>query len=159
MPSLPKTREQFAEFYVAAQLADADWNIYFPRWDSGFDFMIERTVVRDGNPVALIRPVQVRGKYLTDSKGDTKQYGIQNGKLSRVHPDMIVAMPFFSSSDCHPIQVAYLPHTRTNPLWDEDQRKWVFTCLPARVKGGQVYMRQEYQKFCGVLGLATLFSC
>lgn len=156
MSTQPKTREQFAEFYVAAQLADAGWNVYLPRWDNGFDFMIERTVVLDGDRLALIRPVQVRGKYLTEDKGDTRQYGVQNGLLTRVHPDMIVAMPFFDASNCHPTRIAYLPWSRISPIWDEEVGKWAFTCFPAGIKAGEVYARQDYQKFFDAAGMKVL---
>ena len=156
MPGQAKTREQFADFYVAAQFADAGWNVYLPRWDNGFDFMIERTIVNDSDRVTRIRPIQVRGKYPTDEKGETKQYGIRRGRLSRTHPDMVLAMPFFTESDCHPTHVAYLPMTRIKPMWDDVDDGWSFSCLPAGIRSGAVYARQEYQEYFDAAGLAAL---
>ena len=36
------SRDYFAEMYVAGILADNGWNIYFPRRDNGFDFIITK---------------------------------------------------------------------------------------------------------------------
>jgi hypothetical protein len=40
----PKTRDYFAEMYVAGILADKGWNVYFPKRDIGFDFIITKEV-------------------------------------------------------------------------------------------------------------------
>jgi hypothetical protein len=103
--------------------------------------------------------VQVRGKYPTGEKGDTPQYGIRGGSLTRVHPHMVVAVPFFSTSQCHPTLVAYLQYDRINPVWDEESGKWEFNCFPAGIKDGQVYARQDYQKFFDATGLEGVLSC
>jgi len=41
-----KTRDLFAELYVAGALAHAGWHIYFPKRDFGFDFIITKRVGR-----------------------------------------------------------------------------------------------------------------
>src|SRR5947209_1336736 len=57
--SLLMSRDYFAEMYVAGILADNGWNIYFPRRDKGFDFIITKPI---GDEI-IVRPVQVKGKY------------------------------------------------------------------------------------------------
>jgi len=52
----PKTRDYFAEMYIAGVMADQGWNIYFPHRDIGFDFMATIEVESE----ILIRPVQVK---------------------------------------------------------------------------------------------------
>jgi hypothetical protein len=61
-----KTSDYFAELYVAGRFAEAGWNVYFPRRDRGFDFIVSKALP-DGQQ--LLRPVQVKGKYPTDEKG------------------------------------------------------------------------------------------
>lgn len=58
----PKTRDYFAEMYVAGVLADAGWDIYFPRRDRGFDMIVSRSA----GDSTIVRPVQVKGKYASD---------------------------------------------------------------------------------------------
>ena len=58
------SRDYFAEMYVAGILADHGWNIYFPRRDKGFDFII----TKDLGERMLVRPVQVKGLYPTGAK-------------------------------------------------------------------------------------------
>jgi hypothetical protein len=67
----PKTSDYFAELYVAGRFAEAGWNVYFPHRDQGFDFVVSKA--RDSEQ--RIRPVQVKGKYPTQQKGDWPQYG------------------------------------------------------------------------------------
>jgi hypothetical protein len=66
-----KARDYFAEMYVAGLMADAGWDIYFPRRDRGFDMIASRP---DGDGT-LVRPVQVKGKYAMDAKTDKARYG------------------------------------------------------------------------------------
>src|SRR5438128_405916 len=41
----------FAELYVAGRFVDAGWNVYFPRRDRGFDFIVSKTFSqRDRTP-------------------------------------------------------------------------------------------------------------
>ncbi len=42
-----KSRDYFAEMYVAGVMADSGWNIYFPRRDEGFSFI---AMLNDDNP-------------------------------------------------------------------------------------------------------------
>ncbi len=90
----PATRDYFAEMYVAGLLADSGWDIYFPRRDKGFDLIVSRPSANG----AIVRPVQVKGKYATDDKIDKAVYGYV-GPLTALHKDMVLAMPFFTSSD------------------------------------------------------------
>src|SRR3954463_13215531 len=102
----PATRDCFAEFYVAASVSDRGWNVYFPHRDKGFDFIITKEV--DGR--LLIRPVQVRGCYPEERKGDCDQYGFTSA-LTATHPDMVVAIAFFAvdHSTLAPEHIAYMP--------------------------------------------------
>ena len=77
MSPAPKTRDYFAEMYVAGVLADAGWQIYFPRRDVGFDFV----VIKAHGETTLIRPVQVKGKYPTETKTNKQNYGY-DGELT-----------------------------------------------------------------------------
>jgi len=65
---MSKTRDYFAEMYVAGILADAGWNVYFPRRDKGFDFVITKHV----GSRTIIRAVQVKGKYPGRTKTDKR---------------------------------------------------------------------------------------
>src|SRR5437667_4951364 len=85
--------------------ADSGWNVYFPHRDTGFDFIISKRI--DGTQV--LRPVQVKGKYPTAEKGDKATYGYI-GELTELHPEMVLAIPFFSSASPEvPNCVAYMP--------------------------------------------------
>ncbi len=86
--------DYLAELYVAGLLADSGWNIYFPHRDEGFDFIISKCVEAD----MILRPVQVKGKYPTTGKTNKTSYGYV-GKLSALHPEMVLAIPYFSR-DC-----------------------------------------------------------
>ena len=77
------TRDYFAEMYVAGVLADARWDIYFPRRDKGFDMIVSRP----GNNTTIVRPVQVKGKYASGEKTDKASYGYV-GRLTAFHDDM-----------------------------------------------------------------------
>ncbi len=95
-----------AELVVASTFAEAGWNIYFPHRDQGFDFIVSKDIEGIGE---LIRPVQVKGKYPTDEKGDKTVYGYV-GKLTKLHPEMILAMPFYNSINMIlPNFIAYMP--------------------------------------------------
>jgi hypothetical protein len=90
MASAPVTRDLFAEFYVAGLFADAGWHLYFPKRDFGFDFIATKQV----SDSMIIRPVQVKGLYPTAAKKDKDAYGY-SGRLTQLHIDMVLAMPFF----------------------------------------------------------------
>lgn len=72
--------------------ADNGWNVYFLHRDKGFDFIISKKI----GDVEIIRPVQVTDKYPTDDKTDKTKYGYV-GELTKIHEDMILAIPYFSS--------------------------------------------------------------
>ena len=84
----PQTRDYFAEMYVAGVLADAGWDVYFPRRDKGFDMIVSRPA----GASTIVRPVQVKGKYATDEKTDKASYGYV-GRVTAFHDDMILAIP------------------------------------------------------------------
>jgi hypothetical protein len=91
MTPAPKTRDYFAEMYVAGILADSGWNIYFPRRDRGFDFIITKTVEAQ----VVVRPVQVKGKYPQANKSDDPAFGYM-GRITEFHPDMVLAIAFLT---------------------------------------------------------------
>ena len=128
----------FAELYVAGRFADAGWNVYFPHRDTGFDFIITKPtkIVHD-----LIRPVQVKGKYPTAEKSDKAFYGFV-GKLSKTHPEMVLAIPFFArQSSKIPIHVAYMPFSLIRP------HSRGFHCEPAIFRSGSIYPRRDFAKY------------
>jgi hypothetical protein len=133
-----KVSDYFAELYVAGRFAGAGWNVYFPRRDRGFDFIVSRPAA-DG--LQLIRPVQVKGKYPTPGKGDKVVYGYIRD-LTKLHPEMVLAIPFFSAGSPEiPTCVAYLPRS----LVCKHSRG--FKCQPATFRVGSPIARREFAKF------------
>jgi len=142
-----KVSDYFAELYVAGRFADEDWNVYFPHRDQGFDFVVAKTLA-DGTE--LIRPVQVKGKYPSRSKTDKAVYGYV-GKLTQLHPEMVLAIPFFSSqSPGTPIFVAYMPYSQVRT------HSRGFRCQPAMFKEGSPVPRPAFLKFVNSDGLRLL---
>jgi hypothetical protein len=74
----PKTRDYFAELYIAGMMGDRGWAVYFPKRDIGFDFVASKKV---GDKV-ILRPIQVRGKYPTAEKKDKVAYNRHNHRQS-----------------------------------------------------------------------------
>jgi len=140
-----KISDYFAELFVAGLLADAGWNVYFPHRDQGFDFIIMKRVA---SGELLIRPVQVKGKYPMDEKGDQQLYGYV-GKLE-LHPEMVLAIPFFGPTQNTPTYIAYMPaqmireHTRG------------YRCQPALFRNGQAQPRRDHRTFFDDDGLKNL---
>ena len=136
--------------YVAGILSDNGWNVYFPRRDRGFDFIITKPF---GDRI-VVRPVQVKGKYPQTVKRDAVTYGYQ-GKLSQLHPDMILAIPFFST-DCAgvaPDCIAYMPRSQIRV-----QPSWGFQCLPACYKAGRAEPRRDFGKYFDRAGMDYMES-
>lgn len=143
-----KVRDYFAEMYVAGILADKGWNVYFPRRDKGFDFIITKEI---GNRI-VIRPVQVKGKYPEVKKSNKKVYGYV-GKLTQLHKDMVLAIPFFSSDSAtkSPECVAYIPRTRI-----KKQASKGYACQPAKFNDGKVIPRRDSAKYFDDAGVASM---
>jgi hypothetical protein len=140
--------DYFAELYVAGVLARAGWNIYFPHRDKGFDFIISKLV----RGKVVLRPVQVKGKYPESDKTDKRGYGYI-GKLTQLHPEMVLAIPYFAvNSGAPPEFVAYMPFCQIK----EHSRG--YRCLPAAFKDGQPKPRRHYSKFFGEQGVQLLES-
>lgn len=138
-----RVRDYFAEMYVAGVLADAGWDIYFPRRDNGFDMIVSRPATN----TTIVRPVQVKGKYASDEKTDKTAYGYV-GRLTAFHDDMILAMPFFTSQDAHaPALIAWLPRAALRP----HSRGW--RCQPARFVNSAPEPRPGYAQYFGEPGL------
>jgi hypothetical protein len=144
----PKTRDYFAELYVAGLFGDAGWEVYFPKRDVGFDFVVSKVVAG----TTVLRPVQVKGLYPTAEKRDRDAYGF-TGVLSAVHPEMVVAMPFFSAAggDVAPACIAFMPL----PAMRDRERGGV-RCVPCSLAGGIPRPRPSYLRFIGQDGLAAL---
>jgi hypothetical protein len=137
------TRDYFAEMYVAGVLADAGWDVYFPRRDRGFDMIVSRPYEAG----TIVRPVQVKGKYATDTKSDKAAYGYV-GKITAFHDDMILAIPYFTSrSQAAPLMIAWLPRGELRP----SSRGW--RCHPATFLEGLPQPRPGYRHFFGAAGL------
>lgn len=139
--------DYFAELYVAGSFADAGWNVYFPHRDKGFDFIVSTS---DENGNEILRPVQVKGKYPTEEKGDKSVYGYV-GRLSQLHPEMVLAIPFFSTeSSPAPTCIAYMPLSLIR------QHSRGFRCQPAVFKSGVTAPRKDYARFFDRAGLKLL---
>jgi hypothetical protein len=139
-----KVSDYFAELYVAGRFADAGWNVYFPRRDRGFDFIVSKL---GANGVQILRPVQVKGKYPTAAKGDKAVYGYI-GELTELHRDMVLAIPFFAPAEPEiPTCVAYLPF----PVVRKHSRG--YRCQPATFQGGAPRPRRDYSRFFDESGL------
>jgi hypothetical protein len=128
-------------------MADAGWNIYFPHRDRGLDFIVSKTGP-DG--FELVRPVQVKGKFPSGSKTDRLRYGYV-GKLNQVHPEMVLAIPFFASDAPGPsLFVAYMPFSGVLRHVNG------YRCEPASYIDGQARQRRDYRQFFDSSGLALL---
>ncbi len=135
-----------AELVVAGTFAAHGWNVYFPHRDKGFDFIITKDIEGRGE---LIRPVQVKGKYPTEGKTDKKAYGYV-GKITKLHPEMVLAMPFYNGDLMLPDFIAYLPHSMIRKC------SRGYSCQPALFRNGQPVKRPKYEKFFDDGGLAIL---
>jgi hypothetical protein len=144
------TRDYFAEMYVAGILADNGWNIYFPRRDKGFDFII----TKEAHDRMIVRPVQVKGLYPTGAKTDKNVYGY-TGRLTQLHPDMVLALPYFPTdvTGVAPIHIAYMPRQRIRPQAGRGYR-----CVPAKFVAGAAQPRQESLRFFDAAGIAAMES-
>jgi hypothetical protein len=143
MPA-PKTRDYFAELYVAAMFGDAGWSVYFPKRDVGFDFIATRAV---GTEV-LIRPVQVKGLYPTGIKKDKPLYGFI-GKLTALHSSMVLAIPYFHvDRSPAPDHVAFMPLDACKRMTRGRVRS-----QPASFLNGHAKPRREYRRYFGQAGL------
>lgn len=121
-----KSRDYFAEMYVAGVMADAGWNVYFPHRDQGFDLIA--TFPSAGG--TIVRPVQVKGKYPTAGKTAKQRYGFV-GKLTAFHDDMVLALPLFAGlDDAAPRHIAWMPRFEIKPMSNDRWR-----CEPARFVG------------------------
>ena len=119
--------------------------MYFPKRDVGFDFVVSKSI-RDA---IVLRPVQVKGLYPTAAKLNKMTYGYQ-GKLTAVHPDMVLVLPFFSAKErgAAPEQIAYMPRSQAR-----SRKRGGFRCVPARFVAGHAVPRESFEKFFGAPGL------
>ena len=141
---MPAQRDYFAELYVAGLLADAGWNVYFPHRDRGMDFLATMTT-RDG--LEMIRPVQVKGKYPSHDKTSKTVYGYI-GRLNQIHPDMILAIPFFGSgSPGPPLFTAFMSFSQVR------RHSRGYRCQPASFKAGRASPRRDFRRFVDEAGL------
>lgn len=140
-----KTSDYFAELYVAGRFAEAGWNVYFPRRDRGFDFIVSKALT-DGQQ--MLRPVQVKGKYPIAEKRDVVTYGYV-GDLSERHPEMVLAIPFFANDAREiPTCVAYMP-----PSLIRTSISGKFRCEPASLAKAVAKPRRDYAQFFNDAGL------
>ena len=141
-----KPRDYFAEMCVAGKLADQGWYLYFPHRDIGFDMIATKVV--DG--ATVIRPIQVKGKYAKDEKTAKQSYGYI-GKLTALHDDMVLAIPFFTSvSDAAPHFVAYMPRAFIKP------HKKGYACQPAKFTTQGPVKRRDYERYFDNAGIDLL---
>jgi hypothetical protein len=149
MPELKSTRDLFAELYVAGLFADAGWHLYFPKRDHGFDFIITKTV---GDKI-VIRPVQVKGLYPTAEKTDKRLYGYR-GKLTQLHSEMVLAMPYFPvSREPAPLFTAFLPRIRIRSNKNKQDQQYAY---PASFIDGSPIKRPYFSRFFDAPGLALV---
>jgi hypothetical protein len=148
MPQSQSQRNYFAELYVAGMFGDAGWSVYFPKRDVGFDFVISRTV----GSTTLLRPVQVKGLYPTAEKGNKTGYGYR-GKLTAVHPDMVLALPYFAATErgVAPTCTAYMPFSQLRT-----PSRGGYRCIPASFSSGIPAPRRDFRQYFNAPGLAAV---
>ncbi len=141
-------RDYFAEMYVAGLFADAGWNIYFPRRDKGFDYIV---TLEDAEGV-LIRPVQVKGLYPTSSKGDRATYGY-NGRLSVLYSDMVLVLVFFApgATEGTPQHIAYMPRGQIR-----GRSRGGYRSVPTVLRSGIVTPRRDLIAYFDQHGLESV---
>ena len=111
------------------------------------DFIISKTGT-DGHEI--IRPVQVKGKYPEIGKTDKPAYGYV-GRLNQIHPQMVLAVPFFESAVQGPaLLVAYMPWSQIKP------HPRGYRCEPATFREGAPKARREFQRYFGAEGLSRI---
>jgi len=127
---------------------DAGWAVYFPKRDVGFDFVVSKQV--PGN--VILRPVQVKGLYPTPDKQDRDTYGFA-GVLSAVHPEMVVAMPFFSAAErgVAPTCVAFMPLAAMR-----NRERGGVRCVPCSLSQGIPRPRPSFLAFTNHAGLVAV---
>jgi hypothetical protein len=138
-------RDYFAEMYVAGLFADAGWNVYFPRRDKGFDYIVTREVESS----VLVRPVQVKGLYPTAEKRDKAAYGYK-GRLSLQHPEMVLALVYFppGATEGTPQHIAYMPWGKIR-----SRSRGGYRCVPSLLKDGIVTPRRNFAPYFDEPGL------
>jgi hypothetical protein len=148
MPRPETQRDYFAELYVAAIFGDAGWSVYFPKRDVGFDFVATKKV----SGSVLLRPIQVKGLYPTSVKKDKPTLGFQ-GELTAVHPEMVLAIPFFAAHErgVAPEHIAYMPFSQIR-----SRERGGYRCVPAKFISGHAVPRESFECFFGSVGLAAL---
>lgn len=73
------------------------------------------------------------------------------GKLTKIHPEMILAIPYFSSdSTGSPLFIAYMPKSQIKECSKG------FNCQPASFKNNMPNIRPYFQKFFDDNGLELL---
>jgi hypothetical protein len=146
----PEIRDYFSEMYVAARLADRGWNVYLPRRDKGFDFIITKEIEEQ----VLIRPVQVKGLYPTRDKKDRSAFGY-TGRLTGLHDDMILAIAFFERAERErpPAHVAFMPRSAIRP---RERGGW--RCVPAELAEGGPKPRRDSARFFDSAGMQAIES-
>ncbi len=144
------TRDYFAEMYVAGILADKGWNIYFPRRDKGFDFIITKDV---GDRI-VVRPVQVKGLYPSTTKTDRPAYGYI-GAPTQIHPDMVLALPYFptDTTGVAPLHIAYMPRLRIRKQASKGYR-----CVPAQFINVVARPRRDSRQYFDSEGIEAMES-
>jgi hypothetical protein len=144
----PETRDYFAELYVAGLFGDAGWAVYFPKRDVGFDFVVSKLAAGS----MILRPVQVKGLYPTPEKRDKDTYGFA-GVLSAVHPEMVVAMPFFSARErgVAPTCIAFMPLSAMR-----GRERGGVRCVPCSLSSGVPHPRPSFLPFMDQAGLKAL---
>jgi len=141
-------RDEFAELYVAGLFADRKWTVYFPRRDKGFDFIVTK---QQGNEI-LVRPVQVKGVYPEEFKKGGRSFG-RTMKLTAIHPQMVLAMPFFEYSidkSPSPKFVGFFP---IKPSKKEEGKHQIH---PALLNDGVISIRRDYQIYFGEGGIGKI---
>jgi hypothetical protein len=150
MPQPVTQRDYFAELYCAGIFGDAGWSVYFPKRDVGFDFIVTKEV---GGQI-ILRPVQVKGLYPTEVKGDKSGYGYR-GELSAVHPEMVLVLAYFAATErgVAPEHIAYMPYSEL-----KRPSRGGYRCLPAKFESGHSIPRREFSRYFSEHGLKAIES-
>jgi len=150
MPRPETQRDYFAELYCAGIFGDAGWSVYFPKRDVGFDFVVTKDI---GDQI-ILRPVQVKGLYPTNAKGNRMGYGWR-GNLTAVHKEMVLVLAYFAATErgVAPELIAYMPYAEI-----KRPTRGGYRCLPANFTGGHAVRRKEFQRYFGEGGLKAIES-
>lgn len=145
------SRKEFAEFQIASLLSKASWDIYIPYRDKGWDFIASKRIKTINGVLEIFRPIQIKGKYSTTKLKNYKQYGYR-GKLSKVHDDMVIAIPFYPLGTANsPVTIAFLPKSRL-----QCSKTGIYQAAPCSYQNHNIIKLNDYIQFFDSAGISLM---